>query len=69
MIDNLTRIGIGGIILSMVVGVAYVWTLIHAALGLGAVHYVAAIGIAIVTYVAYMVGDIAMVAYKSRKED
>lgn len=69
MKDRLTRIAIGGIILSMVVGVVYVWTLIHAALSLGAVHYMTPIGIAIVTYVAYMIGDIAMFAYNSRKED
>jgi amino acid transporter len=68
MKDRLTRIAIGSIIIFMVIAIAYGWTLLHGALGLSSAHYMYTISAVIATYIAYIIGDIALVAINSRKE-
>ncbi len=68
MIDRIKRIFLGVTIIAVVIGIAYGWALIHTALGLATIHYVTTICVVVATYIAYILGDIAMVVIDRNKE-
>ena len=66
--DKLIRLVIGAVVIAILVAITYGWTLIHVALELTGTNYIYAVSVLIVLYVAYIIGDIVLVAFKTRME-
>jgi hypothetical protein len=68
MIERLLRFCLGLIPIASLIAAGYAWVYIHTTVGLTVNFYLGIIGAAILYNVAYMLGDIIITAYKTRKE-
>jgi hypothetical protein len=67
--DKLIRVAIGVVVIVLSIGVVYGLVLLHTALGLSGAHYLYVGGTVAVSYIAYIIGDIIMVGYKTRGKE
>jgi hypothetical protein len=67
--DKLIRIAIGAVVIVLSIGVVYGLVLLHTALGLSGTHYLYIGGTVAISYIAYIIGDIIMVGYKTRGKE
>lgn len=64
--DKLIRVAIGIVVIVVTIAVVYGLALLHIALGFSNTHYMYVGAAFFVSYIAYILGDIALVAYDSR---
>ena len=63
--DKLIRIAIGAVVIVLSIGVVYGLVLLHTALGLSGIHYLYVGGTVVISYVAYIIGDLILISKKT----